>query len=186
MDIISALAVSVSLAADAMAVSVCCGLKSRKVYHKTAFLTAALFGLFQCLMSVLGWSIGKVGAGLLNGKENVVSFLILLLLGIKMLLEARKEPTAPLAAVGLRELLLFAIATSMDALALGTVLPTAVHAETPLLLLLAALMIGGITFLLSYGGFYIGYRFRRISHRPATIIGGAMLILLGCKILIMG
>lgn len=185
MDIVSALAVSFSLAADAMAVAVCCGMKCRRFYRKTALLTATLFGFFQMLMSVLGWSIGKVGLRMVSGKESVFSFVILLLLGLKMLWESRKEPTAPLAVVGGGELLLFAVATSMDALALGTVLPMAVHAETPLSLLAAVLMIGGVTFLLSCGGFCFGHRFQHGSARPAALVGGCLLILLAFKSLFM-
>ncbi len=186
MNIVSAFAVSLSLAADAMAVAVCCGLKSRRNYRKTAVITAALFGFFQMFMSVLGWSIGKVGVRLISGQEGIAAFIILLLLGIKMMMESRKEPTSPLAVITGRELLLFAVATSMDALALGTVLPVAVHADTPLSLTEAVLLIGAVTFLLSYGGFRFGHRFRSIQPRWAVFAGGCVLILLGGKILFWG
>lgn len=186
MDMVSALAVSFSLAADAMAVAVCCGMKCRRFYRKTALLTALMFGFFQMLMFVLGWSIGKVGLRMIEGKESIVSFVLLLLLGLKMLWESRKEPTAPLAVVGTGELLLFSIATSMDALALGTVLPMTVRADTPLSLLWAILLIGGVTFLLSFGGFCFGHRFQHGSARPAAFVGGCLLILLAFKTLLLG
>ncbi len=186
MDIFSAFAVSFSLAADAMAVAVCCGLRSRNTDRKGALLTGGLFGFFQMLMSLLGWSIGKVGEPLTDGKESIISFVILLLLGIKMLSDSRHEPTEPLAAVGTKELVLFSIATSMDALALGTVLPLAVKAFSVFSLLTAVLLIGIVTFILSYSGFRFGHHFRRLSSRRAVFMSGCVLILLGFKILLMG
>lgn len=183
MDIISAVAAGASLAADAMAVSVCCGLKSRGSYKKTALYTALTFGVFQMIMPMLGWSIGKVGSGLISGAEQIVSFVILVLLGIKMLADAAQDHDRLIRELGAKEVLLLAVATSIDALALGTVLPSAVGVRGSADIIITILLTGAITFLLSYLGFFLG---RRVSFfRPAfaEVFGGAVLIILGIKLL---
>ncbi len=186
MDVLSAFAAALSLAADAMAVSVCCGLKSAANYKKTALITAFMFGSFQMLMPVLGWSIGRVGSGALGSGQRIAAFLILLLLGIKMLFDARKDQTAGISVITPKELFLFSVATSIDALALGAVLPVAVGADTPLRLALSVIMIGAVTFILSFGGFHFGRCFRHFRPAHAEIAGGVILIALGIKVLIAG
>ncbi len=186
MDVLSALAAALSLAADAMAVSVCCGLKSNGSYKKTAFITAVMLGAFQMLMPVLGWSIGRIGSGVLGSGQRIAAFLILLLLGIKMLFDARKDQTEGIAVITVKELLLLSVATSIDALALGTVLPVAVNADTPLRLAFAVIMIGAVTFVLSFGGFHFGRSFRCFRPVHAETAGGIILIILGIKVLIAG
>lgn len=186
MDVLSAFAAAVSLAADAMAVSVCCGLKSSSNYKKTALVTAIMFGFFQMLMPVLGWSIGRVGSEALGSGQRIAAFIILLMLGIKMLFDSRKDQTTGISVITLKELLLFSVATSIDALALGAVLPVAVGADTPLHLALSVMMIGAVTFILSFGGFHFGRKFRRFRPSHAEIIGGIILIILGIKVLITG
>ena len=169
MDVLSAFAAALSLAADAMAVSVCCGLKSAANYKKTALITAFMFGS------------GALGSG-----QRIAAFLILLLLGIKMLFDARKDQTAGISVITPKELFLFSVATSIDALALGAVLPVAVGADTPLRLALSVIMIGAVTFILSFGGFHFGRCFRHFRPAHAEIAGGVILIALGIKVLIAG
>lgn len=181
MEVFSALAIGTSLAADAMAVSVCCGIKKRGRYIKTALLTGALFGTFQMLMPILGWSIGKVGSGMIEGKENIFSAAVFILLGIKMLYDSSRSPLSSLTAVGIKELLLFSAATSMDALAVGTVLPSAAGADSPAKMFLTVLIIGLVTFVLSYAGFCIGNSFHRFKPSYAERAGGIILIILGIK-----
>ncbi len=186
MDVLSALAAALSLAADAMAVSVCCGLKSRGSFRKTAFTAAVMFGVFQMLMPVLGWSIGRVGSNALGAGQKLVAFGILLILGIKMIYDARSEQVSAMGDIAIKELVMLAFATSIDALALGTVLPLAVRADTPARMILAVFIIGAVTFVLSLAGFYLGRRFRWVRPFRACIIGGMILILLGIKVLISG
>ncbi len=181
MEVFSALAIGTSLAADAMAVSVCCGIKKRGRYIKTALLTGALFGTFQMLMPILGWSIGKVGSGMIEGKENIFSAAVFILLGIKMLYDSSRSPLSSLTAVGIKELLLFSAATSMDALAVGTVLPSAAGADSPAKMFLTVFIIGLVTFVLSYAGFCIGNSFHRFKPSYAERAGGIILIILGIK-----
>ena len=184
MELISVIAAGASLAADAMAVSVCCGIKSRGNYRKTALLTAMTFGIFQTAMPVLGWSIGKVGSGMISGAEHIVSFVILVLLGIKMLIDARREHETIIRSLGVKEVLLLAVATSIDALALGTVLPAAVGVESTIDIIITVLVTGVITFLLSYLGFVLGIKAHFFRPAYAELFGGAILIILGIKLLI--
>ncbi len=184
MDLISAAAAGISLAADAMAVSVCCGLKSRGGYKKTALYTAVTFGAFQMIMPLLGWSIGKVGSGLISGAEQIVSFIILVLLGIKMLADAAQDHNNVIKDLGVKEVLLLAVATSIDALALGTVLPAAVGVCCVADIIITIILTGAITFTLSYTGFVLGRRFRFFRPAYAELFGGAILIILGIKLLI--
>lgn len=181
MDVFSALAIGASLAADAMAVSVCCGIKKRGRYIKTAVITAAMFGIFQTLMPVLGWSIGRVGSGLTDGRESVVSAVIFIILGVKMLYDSVRSPLSSISVLGIKELLLLSAATSMDALAAGTVLPLTVGADSPAEIFSAALIIGAITFILSYAGFCLGSGFHRFKPSYAERAGGIILIILGIK-----
>ena len=186
MDVISALTISVSLAADAMTASVCCGIKSKGKTVQTAIITASMFGIFQMLMSVFGWSIGKVGLNMTYGREGIIGFVILLLLGVKMIFDSRKGRNVTFKTLKMKELLLLSTATSIDALALGTVLPAAVKAETFGSLLLAVLMIGAAAFSLSLLGFILGRRFGNVRSDAAEAVGGVLLILLGLRRLIFG
>ena len=184
MDIISALAAGVSLASDAMAVSVCCGLKSRGGYKKTAVYTAMTFGIFQMIMLLLGWSIGKVGCSLISGAEQIISFVILMLLGIKMLADARQDQNSVIKTLTVREVLLLAVATSIDALALGMVLPAAVGVRSVWNIIITVLLTGAITFIMSYAGFFLGRKAKFFRPAYAELFGGAVLILLGIKLLV--
>lgn len=184
MDVIAALCIAVSLAADAMTVAICCGMKSRKNERNTALLTGVMFGSFQIIMTVLGWSIGKVGLQIFSGENNAFAFLVLVLLGIKMLYDSRKKTPVSIAAVTLKEMVLLSVATSVDALALGTVLPMAVRASTTGDLIMSVFIIGIVTFILSYSGFRLGNRFVRFRPETACAAGGIVLIILAVKTLI--
>ena len=126
MDILSSVTIGLSLAADAMAAAVSCGIKNNNSRRSTAFRAAGLFAGFQMIMPVLGWSIGRVAGGMLGGMEHIAAFVILVLLGLKMLYDAGRDPLK--AAGGMKELILLSVATSIDALAVGTVLPAAAGA----------------------------------------------------------
>lgn len=182
-ELLSVLLLSVSLAADAMAAAVCCGLDSRGRTFRPAVMTGVFFGFFQMLMPVLGWSIGRVGGRLIQGAEPAVAGLILLLLGVKMLLDARTGRLPESGPKPVREMLLLAVATSMDALAAGAALPAAVGAFSLGQMLLTAACIGSVTFLMSAAGFAFGRQAGRFRPRYAMLLGGLLLILIGIKTL---
>lgn len=186
MDILSTAAIGTALAADAMAVSFSRGMQTERQRKKEAFLTALSFGIFQMMMPVLGWSIGKVGRGAVMGADHIIAFLILLFLGGKMLLDARRNKPVTVGGGGYKELLLLSVATSIDALASGMILPVSVGAGRPSELFLAVVLIGMITFVLSFAGFCSGGSVRRFQPRFAEAFGGIVLIVIAVKTLLTG
>lgn len=186
MDVLSAAAIGTALAADAMAASFSRGMRHYKSRAKEALLTALFFGSFQMLMPVLGWSIGRVGSGAISGADHIIAFVILMFLGLKMLLDARAGRTADPGQGGIRELFFMAVATSIDALASGVTLPASVGADTPIAMLSAVLIIGIITFTLSFAGFCSGGTFRSFRPQYAEAAGGIVLIAIALKTLICG
>lgn len=179
MDYVSAAGLGTALSMDAMAVSITCGMNGRN--KKTAFLTAFLFGAFQMGMPVLGWSIGKVGSDMIAAFDNIAAFSILVFLGVKMLIDSKKQDNT--LGMEVKDIIILAVATSIDALVSGITLPVSVKADTPVYMLEAVLIIGTITFILSLSGYIIGNRFKNAKPVCAGVAGGIMLILIGVKTL---
>lgn len=189
MDYLSAVLLGAALAADASAVSVSFGMKYRKNFKgtlKSAFAAAACFGLFQTIMPVLGWSIGKVGRGAFENIDHIIAFVILMILGVKMLFDARKDDEFSFRSFSFKELFALAVATSIDAMASGIVIPVSVGAVTPFDMFITVLIIGIITLILSFLCFIFGSLFRFLKPKYAEILGGLMLILIGMKTLMSG
>ncbi|MGN1456360.1 MAG: manganese efflux pump MntP family protein [Acutalibacteraceae bacterium] len=189
MDFVSAVGIGTALAADASAVSLSYGSSDKHFSVKTAVVTALTFGIFQMLMPVLGWSIGKVGSSFVQDYDHLIAFAILAFLGIKMIYDSRcKNDIEKDFPQGhrLRVLAAMAFATSIDALTSGIILPSAVGADTPFTMFLTISIIGIITFLLSLTGFFLGRRFRTLSPTTAEIFGGVVLIVIGVKTLLTG
>lgn len=187
MDFVSAVGIGTALAADASAVSLSYGSSNKHYSVKTAVITALTFGIFQMLMPVLGWSIGKVGSTFVQSYDHWIAFAILAFLGIKMIYDSRhrSERDCP-QSLQIRVLIAMAFATSIDALTAGIILPSAVGADTPFTMFLTVSIIGAVTFLLSFIGFFLGRRFRTLSPKTAEIFGGAVLIIIGIKTLLIG
>lgn len=185
MDIISAAAIGTALASDAMAASFSRGMKNKGNRAYEAFITASFFALFQMIMPILGWSIGKVGSGFISGTDHIIAFIILILLGIKMITDSNKDKTVAFNN-NKKELLLLSFATSIDALASGIILPVSVGAVKPVYMLYTVLIIGLITFILSYTGYSFGSTFKNFKPRYAETAGGIVLILTGVKTLLAG
>jgi len=174
--------IAVGLSMDAFAVAMCKGLCMKRLRYGQAAVTALFFGGFQALMPLLGWALGRQFESYIVNVDHWIAFALLGCIGGKMIWEAlRDKPDETCAAdakLDLRELLLLAVATSVDALAVGV---TFAFLQTPILP--AVLEIGAITFLLSFAGVTIGHRFGTRFKRGAEIGGGAVLILIGFKIL---
>ena len=186
MDLLSTAAIGTALAADAMAVSFSRGMQTERRRIKEALITALSFGIFQMIMPVLGWSIGKVGRNAVMGVDHFIAFFILLFLGIKMLLDARRSKPLAVDGGGYRELLLLSVATSIDALASGMILPVSVGADRPSALFTAVLLIGLITFVLSFAGFCSGGTVRSFKPQFAEAFGGIVLLVIAVKTLLTG
>ena len=175
------LAVSVSM--DAFAVSMCKGLSVKKARLKECVICGGWFGGFQALMPLAGFFLGSLFAGKIEKFDHWVAFGLLAVIGLNMLKEAFEkdcECCDKNADFTVKTMLLMAIATSIDALAVGISLAMAGNVN----IVLAVLLIGGFTFALSAVGVKIGNIFGSRYEKKAQIVGGVVLILLGVKILL--
>ena len=179
MDYLSAAALGAALAADASAAAMTSGIKNNGYRLKGALLTGGSFAVFQTIMPVLGWSIGKVGGGFFDRFDHIAAFGILVFLGVKMLYDFRTDKTVGVCNSSIKELLVLSAATSIDALAAGV-------ADSPIKMLNTVLIIGGVTFVMSVAGYYLGGRLRRFHAGAAGAAGGIVLIVLGVKTLLAG
>lgn len=190
MDILSLILLAFGLAMDAFSVSVSSGIAIRKLHPLGAVKIGLFFGIFQFLMPCLGWLLGTGFAAYITSFDHWIAFLLLGFIGGKMLWEALhpKEEEAPSSnPLDTRLLFVLAIATSIDALAVGvtfasmgmTLFGTLCGALIP-----ASALIGVITFGLSAGGVYIGHKSGNLFGNKAEIVGGIVLIGIGVKILI--
>ncbi len=180
MNNLTAILVAIGLAADATAVSMSSGCTIKSLKPKNAALMASTFAIFQMLMPLLGWVLGTGFKSVVEGFDHWIAFLLLALVGGKMIKEAfsheEKKDFNPL---NPKVLLVLAIATSIDALAVGFSMSLVGSS-----LLVPILIIGGITFLFSYAGCYIGRTFGHLFENKVEIVGGLILIGIGIKILI--
>ena len=174
---------ALGLAMDATAVSAARGLATPKILPKHVFLVAAFFGGFQALMPLLGWVVGTRVGPLVQAWDHWIAFVLLSLIGGKMLWEARggekEKEAAPANLYGMKVMLVLAIATSIDALAVGVTLPML---DAPLLL--SVVTIGVTTAVLSALGLFAGRRFGALLGKRLDVAGGLVLIGLGVKILV--
>ncbi len=184
--------IGLGLAMDAFAVSVTSGLAVRRVRVRYALKLSLSFAFFQALMPVIGWLAGIRFSEKIRTVDHWVAMLLLAAIGIKMILDTIKEnansncvyPTlSNTGEVSLRTLLALAVATSIDALAVGVSFSCA-DVDRFSLLLLDAGIIGLITFLLCFPGVYIGCRFGAAFKGKAGIVGGVLLIGMGVKIFV--
>lgn len=177
--------IGVGLSMDAFAVAICQGLSMTKIKWGHALTVGLYFGGFQALMPLLGWVLGSQLSGYIQQYDHWVAFILLLLIGGNMIREALsgEEDEAEDAAAGggpdHKKLFLMAIATSIDALAVGV---TFAFLETPILS--AVCLIGVTTFCISVAGVAVGCWFGARYKQRAEITGGVILVLLGTKILL--
>lgn len=187
MDYIALIGIAVGLSMDALAASVANGTALKKVTIGFALKVGLTFGFFQALMPFLGWALGKAGAGFLFAIEHWLALILLSYLGIQMLLESREKQIGKrpyCTVVGKRTLLLQAVATSIDALATGIILPAAVGINSPSLMLFSVTLIGVITFVMCSAGVFLGKKFGSYLAGHAETAGGIILILIGIKIFV--
>ncbi|MDD5952491.1 MAG: manganese efflux pump MntP family protein [Oscillospiraceae bacterium] len=187
MDILSLLGIAVGLSMDAFAVSIANGAACKTLRPAFALKLGIAFGLFQALMPMIGWLIGWVGEVIITSVDHWIALLLLGFLGVKMIWEAvrhKDEETESRDDIPLRTLLVLAIATSIDALATGILLPSAVGAANVWLMLLSVAIIGCVTFCFCVPGAYIGKKFGNLLSSKAEIFGGAVLIAIGIKIFV--
>lgn len=167
---------------DAFAVSLCKGLCMERIKWGQAAFLGVLFGGFQALMPLIGWALGSRFIRVIAPYDHWIAFSLLALIGMKMIADAVHEGEEECAVDGgldLVECLLLAIATSIDALAVGL---TFAALNVPIVG--AVTLIGIVTCALSMVGVAIGATFGSHWRKPASIAGGTILILIGAKILL--
>ena len=171
--------IAVGLAMDAFAVSICKGLSVQKATLRHAAIAGLWFGGFQALMPLLGWLLGSRFQAAIERFDHWIAFSLLLFLGVNMLREAFGNEECPVGGFAPRVMLPMALATSIDALAVGVT-----FAFLKVDILAAVAFIGVVTFLLSALGVRLGNVFGMRYQKPAQILGGVILVLMGAKILL--
>lgn len=181
MNLFTIVVIAVGLAMDAFAVSVASGFVIRRLQIRHALRIAIFFGAFQALMPVVGWLAGLSLRDWFGRVDHWIAFGLLCFIGIKMMVESfrldgNQKKADPMK---LAVLLLLSIATSIDALAVGLT-----FAILKVSIFVPVVLIGLITFLLSFTGVYIGDHFGHFFEKKIEFIGGMILIGIGTKILI--
>lgn len=181
MGIIELFLIAVGLSMDAFAVSVCKGLSLGKISWKHMGIAGAWFGGFQALMPLIGYLLGRSFADAITHFDHWIAFILLALIGVNMIKEALGKEEHLDASMDIRSMFLLALATSIDALAVGVT-----FAFMRIDILPAVCLIGVITFVCSAAGVKIGSLFGMRSKTKAEFAGGVILILIGLKILLEG
>ena len=174
---------AIALSMDAFAVSICKGLALPKIHLRSLLIVGAWFGGFQALMPLLGWLLGSQFAEHISAFDHWIAFVLLAAIGVNMIREALsrdEEDSDDLTpALGVRTMFVMAVATSIDALAVGVT-----FAFLSVRILPAICLIGVTTFLLSGLGLKLGNLFGVRYKARAELAGGIILVLLGVKILL--
>ena len=190
MDFITILVLAVALSMDAFAVSICKGLAMKKVTIKERFIVAAWFGGFQGLMPLIGYILGVQFERYINAIAPYIAFVLLAIIGGNMIAEAfSKKEEEETATLGVAEMAVLAVATSIDALAVGisfACVPVTMIPQVNRFLntLVACLTITVVTGILSAIGIRVGNVFGSKYKNKAELAGGIILILIGVKILV--
>lgn len=186
MGLIDILLIGVGLSMDAFAVSICKGLKMKVIDLKQCFIIAGFFGVFQAIMPLIGYALSVSFVDYINAYSHWVAFVLLTIIGANMIRESvgdEEEIEDGKAKVGIKELFGLAIATSLDALAVGVTFGT-MGDKLQLSIWLSVILIGMTTFIISFGGVFIGNIFGAKYKTKAEIAGGIILILIGIKVVI--
>ena len=182
MGILELFVTAVALSMDAFAVSMCKGLATQKVQVKHMALAGLWFGGFQALMPLIGYLLGSTFESYITAFDHWIAFVLLGFLGGKMIWEAlsHDEDEPPCASFAVREMFLMAVATSIDALAVGVTFALLPDVKIGW----AVSFIGVLTFAFSAFGVKLGSIFGARFKSKAELFGGAVLVLMGTKILL--
>jgi putative Mn2+ efflux pump MntP len=173
--------IALGLAMDAFAVSITSGLTIKILRIRYAFRIALFFGLFQAVMPVMGWLAGYGMKDMITAYDHWIAFGLLGFIGGRMIYESfsKKIVDRPCDPMTIYKLLLLSIATSIDALAVGLTL-SFLNVE----IIMPSVIIGLVTFGLSFAGVFLGNRFGHFFENKIELIGGIILISIGIKILV--
>lgn len=180
MGLVEIILISIALAMDAFAVSVCKGLSLKKMSWKKAFIVGLYFGGFQALMPLIGFLLGSTFEAIVTNVDHWIAFILLVFIGGNMIKESFEEDSENRNDdLSVKTMIILAIATSIDALAVGIT-----FAFLKVNVFLAITLIGIITFAISALGVKIGNKFGDKYEQKAELVGGVILVLMGIKILI--
>ena len=180
METVEILLISIGLAMDAFAVSICKGLSIKKMNWKNAIIIGMYFGIFQAGMPILGYFLGSTFENIITNFDHWIAFFLLAVVGINMIRESlSKESESLNDLIDFKTMTPLAIATSIDALAIGITL-----AFLRVNIIGAVTIIGIITIFLSMIGVFIGNEFGNKYGKIAETLGGIVLIGIGLKILL--
>lgn len=176
--------IAVGLSMDAFAVSVCKGLCMKRLDIRRAVVIALFFGVFQMVMPLVGWALGTQFEQYIMPIDHWIAFVLLGFIGGKMLWEAFRgkgdETTCEIEEkLDIPELTMLAVATSIDALAVGITFAFLGVDIVP-----SVILIGATTFVLALVGVAVGHRFGARYEKLANVVGGVVLVLIGTKILL--
>lgn len=184
MSFIEILLIGIGLSMDAFAVALCKGLSMKKIDVKASVIIAIFFGAFQAVMPLIGYFVCINFEKFISSFDHWIAFGLLEFIGIKMIIDAVKERKKNEEEsefhLKIGELFILAIATSIDALAVGVSFACVDDVN----IFTSVLIIGVTTFILSFIGVFIGNKFGAKFKTTAAIIGGIILILIGVKIII--
>ena len=170
---------AVGLSMDAFAVSICKGLSVQKLQPKHMLVVGLYFGGFQALMPAVGYLLGRQFEQYITAVDHWIAFVLLGVIGVNMILESRHPAEEQTPDFGVKTMLTMAVATSIDALAVGI---TFAFLDTPIIE--AITIIGITTMVISIIGVVVGNFFGSRYKSKAEFIGGLILVLLGLKILL--
>ena len=177
--------IGVGLSMDAFAVAICKGLAMPKLDKVQTLVIALFFGGFQALMPFIGWMLGKQFEAYITSFDHWIAFILLAIIGGKMILDVIKggddeeETAVTESKLDIKELFMLAVATSIDALAVGIS-----FAFLQVKIVSAITVIGCTTFCISAIGVFVGHKFGAKYEDKASLVGGVILILIGLKILL--
>ncbi|MDO5784702.1 MAG: manganese efflux pump MntP family protein [Eubacteriales bacterium] len=179
MSLFELFVLAVGLSMDAFAVSVCKGLSVQQLRFRHACIAGAYFGGFQALMPLIGFLLGVQFQRYIVSIDHWIAFILLCLIGVNMVIESFKDAEELNASFSVMTMLPLAVATSIDALAVGVT-----FAFLQVNIIPAVLFIGCTTFVLSAIGIKVGNLFGARYKGRAELVGGIVLILIGCNILL--
>ncbi|MCI8804984.1 MAG: manganese efflux pump [Clostridiales bacterium] len=188
MNFTEILFIAIGLAMDALAVSVSNGITLKKIKVKYALKFGLFFGVFQFIMPIIGWFCAKNFKNAIENFDHWVAFILLLIIGGKMFLESfkteKENVTNNKNILSFYNMTILAIATSIDALAIGVSFAFLNNSQETLDIWQSSAIIGIVAFTMSYAGVYLGKKIGGLIEKNAERTGGVILIGIGVKILI--
>ncbi len=172
--------IGIGLSMDAFAVAICKGLSIKKLSLKAPVTVGLYFGIFQAIMPLIGFLLGSVFKAYITAFDHWVAFILLALIGANMIKESTEKDCETDASLSFKNMFLLAIATSIDALAIGITFSLLPDTR----IVPAITIIGCTTFVLSFMGVKIGNVFGMKYKSKAEFMGGCILIIMGIKILV--